>query len=114
MKNLNIIRIEEKNLTIREMSDLEMYGAVAVLTQLLQNWYEEMGCEHTVSFESVDRDTFYCGRMLYINDGYILNDDEGQIKLTSVFCVENNKSDLFGYAEFLDEEGELRDVLVRI
>ena len=115
MRNVQITRIEEKNYTIREMSTLELCGAVAIITQLLQNYYEEMGCENQVSMQEVDSDTYYCGRLLYIDNGCMLIDDEGQlVKLTSVFCLEGNHSVLFGYIEVEDEEGEVQDFLVRI
>ena len=106
--------MHDVKVNIREMSGLEMYGAVAMLTNLLQVWHEEMGCESSMSFEDVDSDTYYCGKILYINGGYTLYDDEGPITLTSVFCVEGNQCDLFGYAEVEDEDGEIKDFLVRI
>lgn len=114
-RTLNITRLEEKALAIREMTTLEIYGAVAILTELLNEWYDEMGCEKPENlYARVDHDTYYCGKHLYIEGGYILNDDEGSILLTSVFCVNNNTTDLFGYAEYEDEDGNVTDVLVRI
>lgn len=105
MKNLEITRIEIENFERRDMSELEIWGAMLMIREVVN------GCQdiyNTISIEDVDNETFYTNYQLQINDGYICTDSEGNlIKLHCVFCREGNANILFGYAtDYLDEEEE--------
>lgn len=86
----------------REMSKLEIYGAIYQL---------HMATKYTDSeadLETIDYNTFYCNKALQIMDGLLI----GDMVLESVFMLGNNKEDLFGYACYYGYDEEM--FLVRI
>ena len=80
----------------REMSKLEIYGAMYQLHLATKYADEEL------DMETIDYNTFYSNKALQIIDGFLI----GDIVIESVFVLGNNKEDLFGYAYYnrYDEE----------
>lgn len=87
----------------REMSKLEIYGAMYYLHELARE--EEI--LYTLSF--IDCISYYCNKSLHLNDGLFVGNG---LIVDSVFLLGNNKEDLFGYAYYEDYEEEV--FLVRI
>lgn len=114
MKNLEITRIEIEDFKKRDMSEIELFGAMLMIRNVIN---ESQDMDFRLSVDDVDNDTFYTNKQLQINDGYLCTDDEGNlIKLHCVFCREGNQNILFGYASDYDfTEREEEDLfLVRI
>lgn len=110
MKDLKITRIELEEVKQRDMSELEIWGAMLMIKEAVNS----TGDICDMSIEDVDRDTFYCNKQLEICDGYICTDSDGNlITLHCVFCIENREM-LFGYACEYDDENEEDMFLVRI
>ena len=109
MKDLRIVRIEKEDLVQRDMSELEIWGAMLQIRDAV-NICQDID---TLSIEDVDNDTFYCNKQLEVVDGYLCTDSDGNlIRLHCVFCIKNSEI-LFGYAsDYTDEEEDL--FLVRI
>ena len=86
----------------REMSKLEIYGAMYQLHLATKYTDEE------VDMETIDYNTFYANKALQIMDGLLI----GDMVIESVFVLGNNKEDLFGYACYYGYDEEM--FLVRI
>lgn len=84
----------------REMGELELLGAVAVLYHLLDEYNKNEHGESYTKLDDVDSDTYYVNKRLEITgDGYVLRDDDGKlIFLDHVYMIEGNTSDLYGKA----------------
>lgn len=104
MRNLQITKMDymtTDEITRREMSEIEIYGAMMYIHQLVNDFNEEVCGERCTTLNEVDEMTYYCNKSLEIVDGHLVNLDNGKpIVLDCVFCLENNYSDLFGYAHY--------------
>lgn len=123
MRNLQITKMDymtTDEVVRREMSEIEIYGAMMYIHQLVNDFNEEACGERCTTLAEVDTMTYYCNKTLEIAEGgFLVNLDTGKtVVLDCVFCLENNYSDLFGYAHYdehdvdYDEEEEM--FLVRI
>lgn len=111
MKDLSITRIELDNVVQREMSELEIWGAMLMIRDAVNGGQ----VDSNLSIEDVDHDTFYCNKQLEIVDGFLCTDSDlgNLIELHCVFCIEGSEL-LFGYACEYDNEEEQDLFLVRI
>lgn len=87
----------------REMSKLEIYGAMYFLHELARE--EEI--LYTISL--IDHISYYCNKALQLHDGLLVGNG---LVVDSVFMLGNNKEDLFGYAFYENYEEDL--FLIRI
>lgn len=92
-----ILRKIDFNYEVREMSDIEIKGAIYMLYELAKNIND-------ISIEEIDEMTYYCDKHLYINDVLLIQDDEGNAEyIDSVFCIEGS-SELYFNACLTDED----------
>jgi hypothetical protein len=85
---------------VREMTELEIYGARYLMYKAYLDWCNEMGTEPS-NFEDVEGDWYVCSNALYTSD-YMLTSEEGMIVMSSVFCIEGSTC-LYGWAYNYDE-----------
>lgn len=93
----------------REMSELEIAGAIAYVYSLTTNFQKYHFGECWTSFSDVDGKSYYCNKTLQLNDnrGYVVDYRSGQeLVLDHVFTRENSKDTLWGYAYWYDMESE--------
>lgn len=108
MTKWNLTESEDK---IREMGELEIIGAIAILYHLLSEFDKYEHGESYVTLQDVDNDTYVSGHRLEIVDsGYTLRTDEGQLVfLDHVYMIEGNTTNLFGKACDYEEYDEDSD-----
>lgn len=124
MNNLTVTKMDymtTDEITRREMSEIEIYGAMLYLHQVVNDFNEEACGERCTSIQEIDTMTYYADKILEVAEGGLLVSlDNGKLAvITGVCCVENNYSDLFGYAHYDErdtaiDEDEEEVFLVRI
>lgn len=98
----------------KNMSEIELHGAMAYLYQLAKDFDEEVHGESHTTFEDIDGDTMYCGRFLQLNSPLVINSYEGLLKLHSVFMLPEADNVLYGEVTYLDDEEDENTFVVVI
>ena len=90
---MNLVRInkEYKDLKIRDMSELEIQGAILYLYELVSETEEFEFGEIYTTINEVKNLTYYCGNNLQIQDCYYAK----SFYISSLFMVENSYNTLF-------------------
>lgn len=121
MRNLQVTKIDltKEELIKREMTELEIYGAMLCLHQIVNDFNEEVCGERCTTVEEIDTMTYYCDKVLEVAEGGLLvNLDTGKmIVLDQVFCLKNNYNNIFGYARYDEHDVDYNEedmFLVRI
>lgn len=119
MNNLQptIIDMEEDEIIRRDMGELELCGAMGYIHSLARECEMEMHGEAYTTYNDVDSATYYCNKYLEITEGgYRILVDNALMLLDSVFMLEGNTTDLWGYAYYPDdnEDEEHQLFLIRI
>lgn len=94
---------------IREMGELELYGAVSYIYEVIKDFEEREHGECYTTWNDIDSATYYANKKLELTEDYMIQDDEGRYcVLDYVFMLEGNNNVLLGLAhlEDLDNEGE--------
>lgn len=123
INNKDMILFEEGtdlvNKPKREMNELEIAGAVAYVYSSVREYEMLHFGECNTTFDSVNGDSYYCNKVLQLNDneGYVLDyKDDKELILDHVFMIEGSLDVLWGYAYWhnpeTDEEGDM--FLIRI
>ena len=103
MNNLQITRMDrELEVTKREMNELEIYGAMLYMYQLVKESDLEICGESCNTIEDIDNRTYYSNKTLEIAEGgFLVHLDNGElVVLDSVFMIEGNNNDLWGYCYY--------------
>lgn len=94
---------------MKEMSEIELMGAISFVYSLaVNNQYDNFG-EVYIDFNEVSNKSFYCREVLSLNDnyGYIIKQElDKQLILDSVFMRECTNDTLWGWAYWYDTETE--------
>ena len=90
---MNLVRIskEYKDLKIRDMSEIEIQGAILYLYELISETEEFEFGEIYTTINEVKNLTYYCGNNLQIQDCYYAKD----FYISSLFMVENSYNTVF-------------------
>ena len=118
MNNLYVTKMDNmsnEDIVRREMGELEIYGAMLYMYQLVSEFNKEAFGENHTTIDDIDNATYYANKTLEVAEGgFLINLDNGQpVILDSVFMIEGNRNDLWGYA--YNEDDEEQDLfLVRI
>lgn len=90
---MNLVKIskEYKELKIRDMSEIEIQGAILYLYELITETEEFEFGEIYTSIKDVKNVTYYCGNNLHVQDSYYVKG----FYIGSLFMVENSYSTVF-------------------
>lgn len=99
---------EIESRVVRPMGELELYGAISYIYEVIKNFEETEFGECHLDWNDIDNDTFYSNKRLEMATDYTVKDSEGNYcVIDRVFMLEGNDNVLFGlvHSEDLNEDG---------
>lgn len=101
---MNLVRIskEYEELKIRDMSEIEIQGAILYLYELISETEELEFGESYTTINDVKNLTFYCNNNLQIQDCYYIKG----FYISSLFMVEHSDNTMFCLCSNDEEFGE--------
>lgn len=108
-RNLTLFTEITKVDDIREMSEMEIAGAITFVYDITSNFELSNYGESQLAFNQVYDYSFYCRQQLSLNNNYgytIKQELDKQLILDSVFMREFTNNSLWGWAYWYDTETE--------
>lgn len=108
-RNLTLFTEITKVDGIREMSEMEIAGAITFVYDITSNFELTNYGETYIKFNQVYDYSYYCSKQLNLNNNYgyaIKQELDKQLILDSVFMRECNVNSLWGWAYWYDTETE--------